>query len=126
MDHSRDGEPASCPWELPQQRWREEDPLTEYLRGTHREAFHEDLDLVQHIRQTYFRAHSLVFHKEVTHDLANIFGEMTKMAGLMGTEIHPIQDQWLGKKELHMANHAAKGSTKTFTISGWCCPLSHL
>ena len=30
----------------------------------------------------------------------------------MGTKIYPIQDQWQGKKELHMANHAAKGSTK--------------
>ena len=58
--------------------------------GTHQEAFHKDSDLVQHIRQTYFRAHSLVFLKEVTHDLADIFGEMAKMVGLMGTKIHPV------------------------------------
>ena len=111
LDHSRDGEPASHPGELPQQRWRGEDPLVEHLRGTHREAFCKDSDLVQHIRWTYFRAHSPVFHKEVIHNLADIFGEMAKMAGLMGSEIHPIQDQWWGKKELHMVNHAAKGST---------------
>ena len=65
--------------------------------GICREAFHKDSDLFQHIRQTYFRTHSLAFHKEVTHDLANIFGEMAKMVGLMGAEIHPIQDQWQGK-----------------------------
>ena len=94
------------------QRWREEDPLVEHLRGTHWEAFCKDSDLVQHIRWTYFRAHLLVFHKEVTHNLANIFGEMAKMAGLMGTEIHPVQDQWQEKKELHVANHMAKGSAK--------------
>ena len=111
-DLSRDGKPISHPREPPQQRQREEDPLSEHLRGAHREAFHKDSDLVQHIRQTYFRAHSLVFHKEVTHDLADIFGEMAKMAGLIGTEIHPIQDQWQRKKELHMANYATKGSTK--------------
>ena len=112
LDHSEDGESTSYPREPPQQRWREEDPLSEHLRGANWEAFHKDLGLVQHIRQTYFRAHLPVFHKEDTHDLADVFGEMAKMMGLMGTEIHPIQDQWQGKKELLMANHMAKGPTK--------------
>ena len=80
----------------------------EHLRGTHWEAFCKDSDLVRHIRQTYFRAHVPVFHKEVTYNLADIFGEMAKMVGLMGTKIPQVQDQWQGKKELH----AAKGSTK--------------
>ena len=53
-----------------------------------------------------------VFHKEVNHDLADIFREMAEMMGLMGTEIYPVQDWWQGKKELHAANHAAKGSAK--------------
>ena len=108
LDHSRDGEPASCPGEPPQWRWKEEDPLVEHLTGACRVAFCKDLDLVQHIRWTYFRAHSPVFHKEATHDLANVFRDMAKIVGLMGTKIYPIQDQWWGKKELHMA----KGSTK--------------
>ena len=112
LDCSRDGETTSCPGEPPQWRWREEDPLSEILRGACREAFSKDSDLVKHIRWTYFRAHLLVFLKEVIHDLADIFGEMTKMLVLMGSEIHPIQDQWQGKKELHVANHVAKGSTK--------------
>ena len=72
------------------------------------EAFCKDLDLVKHIRQTYFRAHAPVFHKEVTYNLADFFGEMAKMAGLMGPEIHPVKDQWQRKNELQMA----KGSTK--------------
>ena len=37
---------------------------------------------------------------------------MAEMAGLMGSEIHPIQAQWQRKKELHTANHEAKGPTK--------------
>ena len=86
--------------------------MAEHLWGAHWAAFCKDSDLVQHIRWTYFRAHSLVFHKEVTQDLANVFGEMEKMVGLMGTKIHPVQDQWQGKKELHMANPLAKGSAK--------------
>ena len=92
LDCSGDGEPASHPGELSQQRQMEEDPLAEHLRGAHQEAFHKDLDLVKHIRQTYFRPHASVFHKEVTHDLADVFGEMAKMAGLMGSKIHPVQD----------------------------------
>ena len=78
LDCSGDGESASCPEEPPQQRQRVEDPLSEHLRGAHQEAFHRDLDLVQCRRQTYFIAHSQVFHKEATHDLANVFGEMAK------------------------------------------------
>ena len=113
LDHSGDGDPTSYPGEPPRWRWREDNPLSEHLRGTCQEAFHKDSDLVQHIRQTYFRAHSLAFHKEVTHVLANVSGEMAKMAGLMGTKFHPVQDQWQGKKELHMANNAAKGTTKS-------------
>ena len=77
-------------------------------KGTHGEDFCKDLDLVQCIRQTYFRAHSPVFHMEVADDLADISGVMAKIAGLMGTEIHTIQKQRWGKKELHMA----KGLTK--------------
>ena len=82
------------------------------MGGTHWEAFLKDSDLVQHIRWTYFRAHPSVFHKEVTYELTNVFREMAEMAGLMDTEIHQIQDQWQGKKELQVANHAAKGSAK--------------
>ena len=48
---------------------------------------------------------------------------MAKMVGLMGTDIHPIEDQWQGKKELHTANHVAKGSTKTFAISQVVSPI---
>ena len=90
LDCSGDGEPASHPGEPPQQRQREEDPLVEHLRVTHQEALHKDSDLVKHIRQTYFRAHMLVFHKEVTHNLADVFREMAEMVSLMGTEIHPV------------------------------------
>ena len=112
LDHSGDGELTSHPRKPPQQRQNEEGPLADHLRCAHWEAFHKDSDLVKHIRQTYLRAHMPVFHKEVTWDLANIFGEMAKMAGLMGTKIHPVPDQWQVKEELHAANHVTKGPTK--------------
>ena len=50
LDHSADREPTSCPGELPQWMWREEDPFAEHLKGTHQEDSHKDLDLVQHKR----------------------------------------------------------------------------
>ena len=53
-----------------------------------------------------------VFHREVTLDLADVFGELAKIINVMGTEIYQIQDQWWEEKELHMTNDVAKGSTK--------------
>ena len=75
------------------------------------EAFHKDLDLVRCIRQTYFRAHMLVFHKKVTHDLANIFWRWQKWQASWALN-PPSSGSVVGQKELHMANHAAKGSAK--------------
>ena len=49
---------------------------------------------------------------------------MAKIAGLMGTKIYPIQDQWWGKKELHMANHVAKGSTKPLCYFWMVSPVA--
>ena len=34
------------------------------------------------------------------------------MAGLTDTDIHQVQYQWQGKKELHTANHMVRGSVK--------------
>ena len=34
------------------------------------------------------------------------------MACLLDTEIHWVQGQWKGKKELHMANHTVRVSAK--------------
>ena len=48
----------------------------------------QDSDLIKSIRQTYFRAQCLVFNREVTHDLTNVFNDLTEMAGLMDTEIY--------------------------------------
>ena len=93
----------------PLQRWREDDPLVGHLGDSHHEAFCKDLDLVQCIRQTHFRTHLPTFYKEVTYELINVFREM---AGLLGMDVHLVQDQWRGRKELHAANITVRGSTK--------------
>ena len=71
--------------------------------------------MVQQIRQTYFHTHALTFHKEDTYKLKEVFKELANMAGLLGTEVYPVHDQWVGRKELHSAYHAyhaVSGSTK--------------
>ena len=111
-DHPRDGEPASHLGQLPQQRWRDEDPFGEHLGVAHWEAFHKYSDLVKCISWTYFRTHLPEFHREVTYDLTNIFKEMAEMAGLMDSKIYVVQDQWWGKKELCTTNYMARGSAR--------------
>ena len=80
--------------------------------GSHHKAFSNDSDLVQHIRQTYFIAYPPTFYKEVIYELANVFREMAEMASLLGTKVHPVQDQWRGRKELCCANYVVRWSTR--------------
>ena len=80
------------------------------------EAFHRDLELVQCIRQTYFRTHALTFHKEDTYELMEVFKELADMAGLLGTEVYPVQDPWVGKRELCCTYYAVTGSAKDLPL----------
>ena len=89
-----------------------------HLGDSHHEAFHKDLELVQCIKQTYFRTHVLTFYKEDTYKLMEIFKELVEMAGLLGTEVYPIHDQWVGKKELCSTYHTVRGSAKDLLFSG--------
>ena len=61
----------------------------------------------------YFRAHSPVLNSEVTHNLANW--------ALMGTEIHPVQDQWQGKK----GTPCGHGSTKNLCYFQVVSPIEY-
>ena len=81
---------ADCPREPAPQRWREEDPLVGHLGDSCHEAFCKDLELVQCIRQTYFRTHALTFHKEDTYKLTEVFKELAEMAGLLCTKVYPV------------------------------------
>ena len=112
------------PGEPPLQWWREEDPLVGHLGDSHHEAFCKDVDLVQHIRQTYFRTHLPSFYKEATYKLTNIFREMAEMADLLGSKVHLVQDKWKGRKELHSANYEVRGSAKDLHYFRIVSPLN--
>ena len=50
-----------------------------HLGDSQDNAFHKDSELVQHIRQTYFRTHALTFHKEDTNELTEVFKELAEI-----------------------------------------------
>ena len=54
----------------------------------------------------------LTFYKEDTYVPMDVFKELADMAGLLGTKVCSIHGQWVGKKLLHSAYHAVKGSAK--------------
>ena len=51
------------------------------------------------------------------YELTGISREMAEMTGLMDTEIHLVQDQWWGRKELCAANYIFRGSAKDLHYS---------
>ena len=110
------------PREPTPQRWREDDPLAGHLGDFCCESFCKDSELVQCIRQTHFRTHALTFHKEDTYKLMEVFKELVEMAGLLGTKVHPVHDQCMGRKELCSAYHVVRGSTKDPHFLEWLHP----
>ena len=116
---------ADHPGEPTPQRQGEEIPLERHLGDSHCEAFCKDSELVQQIRQTYFRTHALTFHKEDTYELMEVFKELAEMASLLGTEVYPFNDQWVGRKELHSAYHVVRGPLRTSTFSEQLHPLNN-
>ena len=45
------------------------------------------------------------------------------MAGLLGTKVYPIHDQWVANKELCSAYHAVRGSAKDLHFFRTVAPL---
>ena len=108
----------------PTPQWQKgEDPLVGHLGDSCHEAFCRDSELVQCIRQTYFRTHVLTFHKGDTYKLMEVFKELAEMAGVLGTEVHPVHDQWVGRKELCLAYHVVRGSAKDLHFFRTVVPL---
>ena len=67
--------------------------------------------------------HALTFHKENTYKLMEVFKELAEMAGLLDTEVYPVQEPWVGKRELHSAHYAVRGSAKDLHFFRIVAPL---
>ena len=63
-------------------------------------------------RKEYFSSNSYNFTVEGTHDLSEVFKQITKNADLLGTAIHVIQAVWMGPDELRQANYALRSLPK--------------
>ena len=48
------------------------------------------------------------------------------MAGLLGTDVYPVHDQWVGRKELHSIYHVIRGSAKDLHFFRMVVPLKSL
>ena len=63
-------------------------------------------------REEYFLKHSYNFNMDGTHNLSEIFRQMARSAGLLGTSINEIQALWTGPDELREANYALRSLSK--------------
>ena len=93
------------PKEHPHQRQKKGRPLARLLKASYQEAFSKDSGLIQATRQAYFKMHHPNYDHERSHDLSCTFQEMATSAGLMGSEVHEVQEVWTGKKDLWAAHH---------------------
>ena len=56
--------------------------------------------------------HHPSYDHEGSHDLSCTFQDMATTAGLMGSEVHKVQEVWTGWKDLQATHYMAKGSPK--------------
>ena len=114
------------PKEPPLQWQREEDPLADHLGDIHWEAFHKDSDLVQHVRQTYFRAHPPVFHKEVTYELTYSSERWQKWQASWTLKSTWFRTSGRAKRTSVLQITWLGGLPRTYTTSRYYHPLSLL
>ena len=63
-------------------------------------------------RQAYYKTHQLNIKQEGSDDLSSTFWQMTTSANLLGTEIHKVQENWGGRRDLWATNWLTKFSSK--------------
>ena len=91
-------------------------PLHNALSKSHQEAFSRDSRLVWKAREDYFWGNWLHFNSGNSCSLTDIFQNMIKSTGLLGSKINEIQETWMGWCELEYANYALKTLLKGLTF----------
>ena len=93
--------PRALP-EGPPSSKRQETPIwISSLKLSCAEAFSQDSDIVKEARSHFFSNHSCIWVHDGTHDLSDIFKDLTESAGLLGEaiyEIQPLEDNPLQTK----------------------------
>ena len=94
------------------QRWKDRRPLAKLLKESCWEAFSKDSEIIKAARQAYHPSHKGMFTQEGSFDLTLVFQEMATSAGLLDSDVHEVQDEWTGQKDLWALYHVAKSSLK--------------
>ena len=63
-------------------------------------------------QKSYHPSHKGMFAQEGSYDLMSVFQEMATSAGLLDSEVHKVQDEWTGQKDLWAAHQVVKSSPK--------------
>ena len=93
---------------------REGRPLARLLKESHWEAFGKDTDLVWVTRQVYFKMHHPHYDHKGSNNLSHTFKEMATSAGIMGFDVHEVQEACTGQKDLWVTHHMEKSSPKGY------------
>ena len=100
------------PEEQPHQRWKEGRPQERLLKESLQEALGKDSKLVQLTGQAYFKMHCSYYDHKGSLDISHTFKEMVTSAGLLGYDVHEVQQVWTGQKDLQVTHCVAESSPK--------------
>ena len=92
------------PEEQPCWRWKEGKPLVRLLKESCWEALGKDSELIWVTMWVYFKTHCRDFDHKGSHNLCHTFKEMVTSTGLLGSDVHEVQQVWTGWKDLWVAH----------------------
>ena len=98
----------ATPEEPSHSKWKEEMPFHKALSWSCQEAFSRDSRLVWNAREDYYQENHLHFNSENSCNVTDIFQNRIKSTGLLCSEIHEIQETWMGWCELKYTNYTLK------------------
>ena len=103
-------EPDYPPKGCPHWKRKEGRPVTKALKEPHHKAFSKELAIMQTARQVYFKTHYPNFEQEGLDNLSSTFWQMATSTNLLGNEIHEVQKDWGGRRDLWAANWFTRSS----------------
>ena len=106
----------------PHSKQQEVMPLHKALTRSCQEAFSQDSHLVRKMREEYFRSHCTNFNNENSHNFTDVFRCMIKTAGLLGSVIYEIKEEWIEQDKLQQAKDVLRTLAKGLKIFGVVSP----
>ena len=86
--------------------------MVKAFRGAQQEAFSKDSEVVRVTQWAYCKGHKVIFEQEGSYDLTSVFWQMARDTILLNSEIHEVQEVWIGQGGLKATNCATQPSLK--------------